>query len=335
MFRFEHSEYLFALAAIPLMVGLYALSQRWRRRALQRFGDETLIQRMMPGYNPRRNTFKLTLLLLSLTLLILSWANPQWGNKREVVQRKGIDLIIAIDISESMLAQDLPPNRLERVKKFAVELVNELDGNNIGVILFTCSAFVQSPLTTDYNFLRLFLESAETSMASSAGTDIGSAIRMADQTFGEDNKNHKALVILSDGEDHEGASAESAKEAADNGLIVMTVGAGTPEGSYIPVATAFGTEYKRDASSNPVRTSLDEKTLREIARAANGAYFNLSSGSQAVISGLRQRIDKIDKRSFEERPFSDYNNYFQYLIALGLLLLGTEFFIAYRSKEDA
>jgi len=333
MFRFEHNEYLFALAAIPLMAGLYALSQHVRKRALQRFGDAALLERLMPGYAPQRNKFKLILLLLSMTLLILSWANPQWGAKLEKVERKGIDLLIAIDISESMMAQDLPPSRLERVKKFAVELVNQSDGDNIGILLFSCNSFLQAPFTTDYNFLRLFLESAETSMASSAGTNIGAAIEMAGETFGEDNKNHKALVIFSDGEDHEGQALENAQEAADNGLIVMTIGAGTTEGGFIPVTTSFGTEYKRDASGNPVRTRLDEATLRKIAKAANGAYFNIASGSEAVVSGLRQRIDKIEKRSYEQRPFSDYNNYFQYLIGLGLLLLATEFFIAYKRRE--
>ena len=152
MFRFEHNEYLFALAAIPLMAGLYALSQHVRKRALQRFGDAALLERLMPGYAPRRNRFKLVLLLLSMTLLILSWANPQWGAKRDNVQRKGIDLLIAIDISESMLAQDLPPSRLERVKKFAVDLVNQSEGDNIGILLFSCNSFLQAPFTTDYNF---------------------------------------------------------------------------------------------------------------------------------------------------------------------------------------
>ncbi len=332
MFRFEHSEYLYALIAIPLLAGIYILSQRARNRALKRFGDATLLERLMPGYDPRRNNLKLTLLLISLTLLILSWANPQMGAKRETVKRRGIDLIIAVDISESMLAQDLPPSRLERVKKFAIDLVNELDGDNIGIILFSCSSFVQAPLTTDYNFLRLFLESAETSMASTAGTNIGAAIDMADETFDKENQNHKALVIMSDGEDHEGNALESARAAADNGLIVMTIGVGTPEGGFIPVPSNFGNEYKRDASGNPVRTRLEEPTLRQLARASSGAYFNLASGSETVIDGLRQRINRIEKRDFEDRPFSDYTNYFQYLVALGLLLLATEFLIAYRKK---
>jgi len=334
MFRFEHSEYLYALTAIPLLVALYALSQYWRTRALKRMGDAALLARLMPGHSPRRNVTKLVLLLLALSLIIVGWANPQWGNKRESVQRKGIDILLAIDISESMLAQDLPPNRLERVKRFGAELVEQLDGDNIGIILFSCNAYLQAPLTTDYNFIRLFLESAQTDMAASPGTDISAAIDVAEQTFGTENQNHKALVILSDGEDHEGHAPERAQKAAANGLIVMTIGVGTPEGGFIPVQTPFGgVEYKRDASDNPVRTRLEEELMRQIARASNGAYFNLASGSESVISGLRQRIDKIEKRAYEQRPYSDYTSYFQYFIGLGLLLLALEFVIAYQGNR--
>lgn len=335
MFRFEHSEYLYALALIPLLVMFYAASQIYRRRAVQRLGSTHLLDRMMPDRSKRKDGLKFALTLLALAFLVVAWANPQWGSKREKVTRKGIDLFIALDISQSMMAEDISPNRLLRARRFAQNLTNELRGENIGVILFACNAYVQVPLTTDYAFAELFLATASPDLAASQGTAIAEAIQLAERSFSEDNKNHKALIIISDGEDHEGTAASAASTARDNGLLTFTVGVGTPQGAFIPVSLGLGQEdYKRDpATGSPVRSMLDEAALANIAKAGSGNYFNLSAGADAIIPALKQRIDSIEKREFEQRSFSEYESYFQHFLALGLLLLLIEFGLSYRKSR--
>ena len=231
-----------------------------------------------------------------------------------------------------MMAQDIRPSRLERAKQFAQKLVQELKGERIGTIIFAGNAYLQMPLTTDYSAAQLFLKSANSEMVPTQGTAIGEAVRLAEQSFADDNKHHKAMVIITDGEDHEAETIEQVQKARDNGLLIFAVGVGTNEGGFIPYQVNGRWDYKRDKTGNPVRSKLNEGMLGEIAEKASGSYFNLSEGDK-IITALQEKIDKVEKRELEQRSFSEYESYFQYFIFLTLLLLLIEFFISYRKSR--
>lgn len=333
MFRFEHSVYLYGLAFIPILVLFFVATWYYRKRALNRFGNPELLKHLMPEWSKYKHTVKFILLLSALSFLIVGWANPQWGSKKEKVKRKGIDVFIALDVSRSMLAQDISPSRLDRSKRFAQNLVDQLKGENLGVILFACNAYLQVPLTNDYAFAHMFVSTANPGMATSQGTAIGEAISLAEQSFPEENQKHKALIIISDGEDHDGEAVANATVARENGLLVFTIGVGDAQGSFIPVNQGGREDYLRDRSGNPVRSQLNEEMLRDIAKAGGGDYFNLLNGSEEVMNALKVRIDAIEKREMELRSFTEYESYFQYFIGLGLFLIILEFVLSYRKNR--
>jgi len=333
MFRFEHPEYLYALAAIPLLVFFFFMTRLVRQRSIRKFGDSELVQQLMPEFSNFRQGLKFVLLLLGLVFLVVGWANPQWGTKKERVKRRSVDVFVALDISQSMMAQDITPSRLERAKRFTQNLIEGLRGERIGSIIFAGNAYIQTPLTTDYAYASLLTRSANPSQAPTQGTAIADAIDLAEQSFEEENKNHKALIIITDGENHDEEAIQRAGEAYQNGLLIFTVGVGTPEGSFIPTFIGGRSDYKRDRSGQPVRTSLNEDLLKELAQTGEGAYFNLDSGSEAVVAALKSRIDNIEKREFEQRVFNEYESYFQYFIALALLFILLEFLLPYRRSK--
>ncbi len=325
MFRFEHGDYLYALIAIPILITFFVAAWLARKQALKKFGELESVQRLMPAASNTMHILKFVLLVFGLFFLIIGWANPQWGAKKEKVKRKSVDVFMALDISQSMLAEDISPSRLERAKKFAQNLVQALKGERLGTLIFAGNAYVQVPLTTDYAAVNLFINSANPGMAPSQGTAIVDAIDLAEQSFDEENKNHKVLIIISDGENHDDEALARAKKAGNDGLLIFTIGVGTEEGSFIPTYIGGRLDYKRDNAGNPVRSKLNEQMLQEIASAGNADYFNLLSGSEQVAQALKSRINQMEKREFEQRIFSEYESYFQYFIGLGLLLLLIEF----------
>lgn len=332
MFRFEHPEHLYLLALIPVFILLFVGVIWLRQRALNKLGERMIINQLMPGLSKYKYILKFCILLLAFSSLCIAYANPQWGTKKEKVKRKSADIFIALDVSESMLCEDISPNRMERAKQFMQKLIKELRGERIGTIVFAGSAYVQMPLTTDYSAAQLFIKSASPKMVPSQGTAIGDAIELAMKSFEDNNKHHKALVIITDGENHEEKAMEMAKKASDNGMLIFTVGVGTPNGGPIPM-TSFGRkEYKKDRTNNIVVSKLNETMLRSLSQAANGKYYKITSG-ESVIESLKSRIDRLEKQEFEQRSFSDYESQFQYLLAIGLLLLIIEFLLAYRKSD--
>ena len=332
MFRFEHPAYLYALVLLPMLAVLFLLYWQWRKRALSRFAQGSLMPQLMPGASRYKHPVKFLLLLLGLTFLIVSAANPQWGSKRDKVKRKSVDVLIALDISTSMYADDIAPNRLERAKKFAEKLVEKLKGERIGLILFAGSAYLQMPITTDYAAAELFIRSTSPDLAGTQGTALAEAINLARRSYSEENQAHKALVLITDGEDHEGEATDAAQQARDEGIIQFTVGVGTEEGSFIPVVINGREDYKRDESGQPVRSKLNEPMLQELAKEGDGAYFHIERGD-AVADALQKRIDQMEKQELEVRAFSSFNSYFQYFLAGGLLLILVEFVISYRKAR--
>jgi Ca-activated chloride channel family protein len=333
MFRFEHNTYLFFLALIPLLAFFFFIAQRYRKKAMQRFGDARLMERLMPEMSRYKHELKFLLLSFCIATLVVAWANPQWGTKKEKINRKGIDLIIALDISESMLAEDVTPSRLLRARKFAQDLIDQVKGDNVGAVFFACNAYMQVPLTADYAFAEMFISTADPGMAPSQGTAIGEAIDVSARSFKEDNKNHKALVIISDGEDHDGGAIERAETAHNDGLLIFTVGVGSNEGAFIPIQVQGRSDFKRDETGNPVRSQMNESMLKSVADAGGGVYFNLAAGSEKVAEALRQHIDTIEKQEFEQRVFNEYESYFQWFVGLAIIFLLIEFLLSYRKNR--
>ena len=333
MLRFEYTENLYALGLLPVLLLFFWLAWRARLRAIRRFGDSNLMERLMPEVSPSRHYLKFGLLLLALALLAIGWANPQYGTKLVKYKRKSVDVFIAFDVSQSMMAQDISPSRLGRASRFAQNLVEGLSSERLGLILFAGSAFVQSPITQDFNSIILALRSASPNMIPNQGTAIAEAIGLAEDSFEENNKSHKALIIITDGENHDEDAVSRAREARENGLLIFTVGVGTEAGSFIPAYENGREGYKRDQTGNPVMSRLNEQTLREVAEAGDGSYFNLSAGSERVLEALKTRINDMEKRELEQRVFSEYNSYFQWFVGLAILALIIEFLISYRRSR--
>ncbi len=332
MFRFEHPEHLYFLALIPILIILFIGVILMRKRDINKLGERAIINQLMPGLSKYKYILKFSLLVLAFGFLCVAYANPQWGTKKEKVKRKSADIFIALDVSESMLCEDVRPSRMERAKQFMQKLIEELKGERIGTIVFAGNAYLQMPLTTDYSAAQLFIKSASPKMVPSQGTAIGDAIELAMQSFEGDNKHHKALVIITDGENHEEKAVEMAKEAAEKGMLIFTVGVGTANGGPIPVSSFGRKDYKRDRNKNIVVSKLNETMLRNLSQSANGKYYNMSS-QESVIESLQSRIERLEKQEFEQRSFSDYESQYQYLLAIGLLLLIIEFLLAYRKSD--
>ena len=334
MFRFEFYENLYALISVPIVILLFVLFMVLRKKALAAFSDSETLKKLVSDLPKYKHTLKFILFILGLTSLCFAFANPQWGAKREKVNRKSADVFIALDISTSMLAEDVRPSRLDRARKFAENLAQGLKGERMGLILFAGNAYLQMPLTTDYAAASLFIKSANPNMAPTQGTNFADVIDLAGKSFEQNNEQHKALVIITDGENHEEEAISQAVEATEKGMLIFTVGVGTAEGDKIPIVYQNGKrDYKRDSKGNPVNSKMNPTMLTELATSGNGAYFNLQENSEAVLKELRKRIDKIEKRDFEQRSFTEYESYFQYFIALALLLLLVDAFINYRKNR--
>ena len=244
---------------------------------------------------------------------------------------KSSDVFIALDISQSMMAKDISPNRLERGKRIAQNLIQALKGNRIGLIYFAGNAYLQMPLTNDYSAAQLFASSANTEQASTQGTAISEAINLALRAYEEGKANQKAMIILTDGESHDDEAVNAAREAVSKGLNVYTIGIGTSEGAFVPYKTQSGEQYKRDESGQPVTSILNQEMIKNLANAGGGKSYLIGEGN-SIITGIKREIDQLEKQEVEQRAFTDYNSYFQYLIAVGLLLLVLQYLIPDRKN---
>jgi Ca-activated chloride channel family protein len=335
MFRFEHIDYLYALLLIPVFTGLFILYRIWKKKALKRFGDWDVISHLMPYLSGPKQVLKFIILMLALGFLIVGLANPQIGSKLEKVQRKGADLVIALDVSNSMLSQDIRPDRLTRSVQGITKLIDRLEGDRIGIVVFAGKAYVQLPITTDYSAAKMFLSTISTRMVPTQGTAIGDAIELSAQSFKEDDRS-KAIIIITDGENHEGDALESAEIAVEKGIKIFTIGMGSPEGSPIPVFDNYDrqTGYKTDRQGQTVVSRLDEATLQQVASAGNGIYVRASTG-QDGLSKILDEINALEKQEIETRMFSEYEGRFQYFLAISLFLLLLEFLIPEKKSKWA
>lgn len=326
MFRFAHIYYFYLLSVIPVFAGLLILFILWKKRTLSRYGEWNVIRQLMPDYSVGKSVIKFILIMGSLILLIIAMAEPQTGSRLEKVKRKGIDLMICLDVSNSMMAQDIKPNRLERAKQSIVRLVDNLEGDRIGIIVFAGKAYTQLPITTDYAAAKMFTSSINTGIVPTQGTAIAEALEVAANSFGE-SKHNKAIVVITDGEDHEGNVLEQADAALKKNITLYTIGMGLPEGAPIPVYNGdIQTGYRKDQEGQTIMTKLDETLLQRIASVGKGMYVR-ATNSETGLTKIFDDIGKIEKSEIEEKQFSDYEDRFQYFLAIALFLLILDLFI--------
>ena len=317
MFRFEDPIYLYALALIPLLAILRFLLVRQQKKRLFKFGDRELVRQLMPDVSRFRPLVKFSLLLTVLALLIVMIARPQFGTKINHEKRTGIETIIALDVSNSMLAEDVAPSRLDRSKMMVENLVDNFTNDKIGLIVFAGDAFIQLPITSDYVSAKMFLSSISPSMITTQGTDIAKAISMASHSFTQQEGVGKAIIVITDGEDHEGGALEAAKEAKDKGMRVYILGVGSTKGAPIPTGNG---DYMKDNTGQTVMTGLNEQMCREIAQAGGGAYIHVENNSNAQ-DQLDHELNKLAKKEIESTVYSDYDEQFQAVGIIVLLLL--------------
>jgi Ca-activated chloride channel homolog len=333
IFKFAEPIFFYGLLMIPVFIILFWLMLAWKKKAIRKFGDSRLIGRLMPDVSGSKLHVKFILLMLAFALIIAGLANPQIGSKLETIERKGIDIIIAIDVSNSMLAEDIKPNRLQRARQAISKLVDELRNDRIGIVVFAGNAYTQLPITTDYAAAKLFLSTINTDIVPSQGTAIAEAIELSMESFSE-NEHQKAIIIITDGEDHEGDAIIAAEKAIESGIRVYTIGMGLPEGVPIPVYDRYGNQqgFKKDLLNNTVITKLNEQMLKQIAAAGNGEYVR-ANNTQAGLGLIFDEINKLEKTEFESRVFSDYEDRFQYLLGIAIALLLIEFVILERRSR--
>ncbi len=337
MFRFATTQALLTLLLIPILALLFRMAFRARARALEQFGESPLVQRLSASVNRKGRFWKVILALGAATLMIFALARPQFGSRVETVSSTGRDILVALDVSRSMLAEDLAPNRLERAKLEITRLIRGLDGDRIGLVAFAGNAFVQSPLTVDYGAALLFLNAMDTDMISVQGTDLGTAINVALDAFDESEaRDQRVLMIVTDGEDHEGEVDAAVARAEQNGVQVHTVGVGSPDGVPIPETDANGrrTGFLRDDEGNVVTTRLEEAPLRRIAEATGGRYVPAYSGT-TILQGLVDEIAQGDGSELESRQVTQFEEQFQLFLGFAILLLIAEAMIPDRKKDEA
>jgi len=329
MFRFEDTSAFYLLALIPGVVLLFLWMNRKRKHYIRAFGEVNLVGRLLRGKIP--SFLKIVLFSIAVLFLILSALNPQWGLKKEKVKVEKSDIFFALDISASMNAQDISPSRLEKSKRFIEQLINERKGDQLGLILFAGGAYLQMPLTADYAAAQLFVRSASSEMAGTQGTAIGESIDLAMRSIKE--KNQRALIILSDGEDHDEEAVNMAGKAAENGWNVFTVGVGSAEGSFVPVMNDGREEYKMDEEGNPVKSVLNQNLLKEIAENGKGSYYLLGNENTDIITDLNTQLDKMQKRAVEVKSFTEYRSFYQYFLGIAIIVLLIEFFLVTKLKK--
>lgn len=310
MFRFADPQFLYLLILLPLLVIFFIYSNYRRKKRISEYGDPELIKDLMPEVSYYRPIIKFWIMWLVLGLAIVMLARPQFGTKKETVKRSGIETIIAMDISNSMMAEDVVPTRLSKAKMLVSRLVEGFTDDKVGLIVFAGDAFTQLPITSDYISAKMFLESISPSLISSQGTNIGEAIRLAVRSFTPQEKVGRAIIVITDGENHEGGAVEAAKEAASKGMQVYVLGIGSPDGAPIPIEGS--NEYRKDKDGNVVVTRLNEQMCREIAQAGNGVYIRVDNSSSAQTL-LQKEIDKLAKADLETTVYSNYNEQFMVL----------------------
>lgn len=321
MFRFEHSQYLWVLCLVPVMLIALIMLSAWKKKALKSLGDSNLFYSIIPDYSSGKTITKNILLILAYIFLVLGIANPQIGSKLQEVKRKGVDVMVALDLSNSMLAEDIKPNRITAAKLALSKFIDELKNDRIGLVVFGGQAYTQLPITTDFAAAKLFLSTITTKMIPTQGTAIGLAIEQSMSAFDFENSTSKVIVVITDGENHEDDAIDVAKAAQEKGVIIHTIGLGSIQGSPIPLyKNGRQTGFMKDNQGNSVVTKLNIDMLKEIAGAGSGLFVQAHSGNVGL-NYILDEIDSMEKSEFGTKVYTDYEDRFQYFIGISMLLL--------------
>ena len=327
MYKLEEPIYFYGLAIIPVMIVIYLLVLWWKKRTQSKFSNPELLQKIAPNISVFKSTLKLVVLLLGFSFLILSLVNPKMGSKLKTVKREGVDVVFALDVSKSMLAEDIAPNRLEKAKQIISKIIDKLGSDRVGIIIYAGNSYPLLPITTDHAAANMFLQSANPDMVSSQGTAINEALELAKTYYNNDEQTNKFLIMISDGEDHQEETKQVANNIANEGVKIYTVGVGTEKGGPIPIrlnGSMIG--YKKDRKGETVITKRQPDVLGGIADAANGQYFD-GNVTENPVKEITEIIANAEKNEFETKQFSDYKDQFQWFLALGLLFLIVDIFL--------
>jgi Ca-activated chloride channel family protein len=317
MFRFEDPTYLYLLILLPILIAIRMYGLRKRKKQLAKFGDPVLLKRLMPDVSVARREVKFWLMLTAIALLIVMLARPQMGTKINQEQRQGIEVIIALDISNSMKAEDVTPSRLDKSKMLVENLVDNFTNDKVGLTVFAGDAFVQLPITSDYVSAKMFLQNIDPSLIAAQGTNLAEAIELSSKSFTKQDKVGRAIIVITDGEDHEGGATEAAKEAKKNGMRVFVLGVGSPKGSPIPDGNGG---YMKDNTGQEVMSALNEDMCKQIASAGGGAYIHVDNNNIAQ-QQLDNEIAKLQKGDILNVTYSEYDEQFQAVGILTILIL--------------
>lgn len=332
--QFDEKLYFYLLGIVPVMVLLFLLLQVWKRSKQRDFSSPKLLRRLAPNKSILKPILKLAVFLIGISFLVLALVNPKIGTKLETVKREGVDIVFAVDVSKSMLAEDIAPNRLEKAKRLVSEIINQLASDRIGIIAYAGQAYPQLPITTDYGAAKMFLQAMNTNMLSSQGTAINSAIDLATTFYNDEEQTNRVLFIISDGEDHSGGSTlEAVEYAAENGIRTFTIGVGLPKGAPIPIKrNGIVESLKKNAEGEVVISKLNERVLAKIADEGNGLYIDGSNTEQAV-DFIKEQLNQMDKKEFEAKQFAEYKDQFQWFLGIGLFFLFLDIFLLDRKTQ--
>jgi Ca-activated chloride channel family protein len=323
----DEIKYLYLLFILPVVVVLFVFNSYWKRKKQQEFGDLELITKLSPETSVFKPILKLVVLLLALAGLIFGLVNPKIGTKMETVKREGIDIVFAMDVSKSMLAEDVAPSRLEKSKQIVSQIINQLGNDRIGIVAYAGSAFPVLPITTDYSVAKMFLQSMNTEMVSSQGTSLDDAIKLSSTYFDDKSKTSKLLILISDGEDHSDGAQAAAEEANKQGMRIITIGIGTEKGGTIPLKkNGIVESYQRDNNGEVVVTKLNRASLETIAKTTKGGYIN-GNNTKDVLAYIKATLDKIQKTEFESTQMADFQSQFQWFLGFGFVLLFLDLFL--------
>src|SRR5690554_667472 len=327
MYQLEEKIWFWVLAVIPVIILFFLVLQIWKRHAQKKFANKKLLKRLSPNQSLFKSILKLTVICLAIASLSIALVNPKIGTKLETVKREGVDIVFAVDVSKSMLAEDIAPNRLEKAKQLVTQIINNLASDRVGIIAYAGKAFPQLPITTDYASAKMFLQNMNTDMLSSQGTAINEAIELAKTYYDDDEQTNRVLIIISDGEDHSEDAAKVAEEASEEGIRIFTIGVGDAKGGPIPIKrNGIVLNYKKDSNGETVITRLDEETLKTIANEANGAYLN-GKNTNEVVENIRDILNKMDKKEFEAKQFADFKDQFQWFLVFAIAFLFLDIFL--------
>jgi Ca-activated chloride channel family protein len=332
LFRFANPDYLYLLLLLPVMALLFLINEVRKRRARKRLGDARLVGTLMPELSDTRSIVKFIIPLFAVLAGVIILSRPQFGSKIEDVKKQGVEVLIALDVSNSMLSEDIQPDRLTRAKQAISRLVDNLDNDKIGLIVFAGDAYTQIPITTDYVSAKMFLSTIGPDMVPKQGTAIGAAINLGMKSFSPGEGKSKAIIIITDGENHEDNPVSAAEEAAKAGIVIHTIGIGSTEGVPVPVNVNGRKEYLKDVDGNTVISKLDEEILKKIAMSTEGSYVRASNtniGLDQIFSDIR----KMKKQELESTQYTEYNDQFQIFAALALFLLVADFIIMERKNR--